>query len=176
MLPEFLQLLYYFIPAYAANALPPLLAKLPFLKEWKTPIDLGKTWRGKPLLGKNKTVRGALLGTLLGGLLFLLQQRLPLYEPFYSSLPWYAGLLLAFGAIVVGDCGESLIKRRLAKRPGHLWFPWDEIDYTLGALLLTFWLFWPGWLLALLLLIFNGFLSGLTHRLGYAFGLLKDRF
>lgn len=169
-------LAYYFIPAYAANALPPLLVKIPLLEKWKTPVDFGKKWHDKPLLGKNKTWRGVIGGTLIGGLIFLLQQHfLPLSSIPYDSMQWYAGFLLAFGAIFLGDCGKSLLKRRFAKRPGASWIPFDQIDFTIGAFLLTYWIFWPGWFLALILMVLNGFCSMLFHLIGYAIGVTKDK-
>ncbi len=166
-----LLLLYWFLPAYAANTAPPLLARL--LPRWRLPLDLGRTWKGRPLLGRNKTWRGLLGGTILGALLFLLQQRLPLFGEFYASLPWYAGLLLAAGALV-GDAAESFAKRRLARRPGSPWLPWDQLDFSLGALLLTWWLFWPGWAGALFLLVASALLTMLGHLLGWLLGITKE--
>lgn len=170
LLTQALQLIYYFIPAYLANGSPPILAKLPFLRKWNAPVDYGRTWRGRRILGSHKTWRGVLGGVLLGGLTFLFQKyALPgIVVPFvpYAALPWWTGFLLAFGAIVLGDMGESFLKRRVGHAPGKRWIPWDQIDFTLGALLGTCWLFWPGWVSALFLLVFNGLLSAASNFIG----------
>ncbi len=170
MLLEALQLVYWFAPGYAANAAPPMLARLPLLRKWDAPLDLGRSWRGTRLLGSHKTIRGVVGGILLGGLVFLVQKlllagilRTPLVP--YGALPWWTGFLLAAGAILVGDAGESLLKRRRGIRPGGHWVPWDQLDYTLGGLLCTSWLFWSGWAGALFLLVFNGLLSAASHFL-----------
>lgn len=169
-----LQLLYYFVPAYLANGTPPLLAKL--FPRWQAPVDCSTTWKGKRLLGKNKTWRGVIGGTLLGGVAFLLQQRfLHLASIPYGSMPWYTGFLLGLGAILIGDCGESLLKRRLGVRPGTPWIPFDQIDFTVGAFLLTFWLWWPGWTGFLFLLIFNALLSPFSHFIGWLLGITKEK-
>jgi len=174
-----LQLIYWFLPAYLANSAPPWAAKL--FPAWKRPIDFGLQWRGKRLLGENKTWRGIVIGTLVGGLAFLVQKFLlinMIHFPFipYSSLPWWTGFLLGFGAIFIGDTGKSLVKRRFEIKPGEPFVPWDQADYTLGAFLLTFWLYWPGWLAFFFLLVFNSLLSAGSHWLGWRLGLLKDRF
>lgn len=180
---DLLPLIYLFVPAYAANAIPPLLAKLPLLRRWDAPADFGATWNGKRLLGSHKTIRGIVGGTLIGGLLFLLQQApsagsaplIPVPSIPYASLPWWYGLLLAFGAIGVGDCGESLVKRRIGVKPGKPWIPFDQLDYTVGAFLVTFWLFWPGWSGFLSLLVFNGLLACASHYLGWLLRLNRER-
>ncbi len=179
MILQALQLVYCFLPGYIANSAPSSVAKL--FPHWETPVDLGLKFRGKRLLGENKTWRGVIGGTLLGGLVFLLQKYVltaSVKTPFipYESFPWWYGFLLAFGAIFVGDTGKSLLKRRFQIKPGRPFVPWDQIDYTLGAFLLTFWLFWPGWAWFVFLLVFNGLFSAGSHWLGWHLGLLKDKF
>lgn len=175
-----IELLYLFLPGYVANTVPPLLAKLPFLRRWGAPLDCGATWRGKRLLGDNKTWRGAFGGIVLGGLVFLLQQALvptvPLGRDTLLALPWTWGLLFAFGAIVVGDAGKSVIKRRLGIKPGRPFVPWDQVDYTVGAFLVTFWIWWPGWFGFCFLLVVNALLTAVTHVIGHALRINKDRF
>jgi hypothetical protein len=175
----FLQLLYWFLPAYIANSSPPILKKL--FPRWDIPVDLGRKWKGVHLLGSHKSWRGVVGGTLLGGGLFLLQKYVlvgmvstPAIP--YASLPWWYGFLLAFGAIFVGDCGESFLKRRRNLKPGRPWAPWDQVDYTLGALLISWWVFWPGLVEALFLIVFNALLAAGSHWLGWKLGLLRERF
>ncbi len=184
-----LQLIYFFLPCYVANGSPPLLAKLPLLRKWNAPADFGCSWNGKRLLGSHKTLRGILLGTLLGGLVFLFQKyaisgaapsllpapsmTMPLIP--YASLPWWFGFLFAFGAIGVGDAGKSLFKRRIGVKPGKPWIPFDQLDYTIGAFLVTGWLFWPGWPAFLFLLILNGLLSAASHLLSWRLHLIREK-
>jgi CDP-2,3-bis-(O-geranylgeranyl)-sn-glycerol synthase len=131
-----------FIPAGLANAAPVLANKIPGLNSWKTPMDLGKSLRGKRVFGDNKTWRGLFFGTLVGCLtgmvLHLLAPEIissleivPLV-PFVDML--LIGGLLGFGALY-GDAAESFFKRQLGVQPGHSWFPFDQIDYIIGGLL-----------------------------------------
>jgi CDP-2,3-bis-(O-geranylgeranyl)-sn-glycerol synthase len=142
---ELLYAFWFFVPAGFANAAPIVVAKLPGLRHWKTPIDLGHTYRGKPLLGKSKTWRGLTAGTVVGSLLFVLLQQLGrhlgsfsvyLSAQGYEQLPWVTGALLGAGALL-GDAVKSFFKRRQDIAPGHSWFPLDQLDYILGASLLV---------------------------------------
>ena len=54
-----------FLPAGIANAVPVLVKKVPGLSKLKAPIDGGISFRGKRLLGANKTWRGLISGTLV---------------------------------------------------------------------------------------------------------------
>lgn len=164
-----LTFLYYFLPAYVANSSPPLLAKI-FPKRFLVPVDNGVKWKGKRLLGNHKSWLGVIGGTLLGGTLFLLQkywltQFITTKMIPYSSLPWWFGFLMAFGAIFVGDSGESFFKRRFNIKPGGHWIPFDQIDYTLGAFLVTWLIYWPGWTWFFFLFVVNGLFSAGAHFL-----------
>ncbi len=167
----FLATLYLFLPAYAANGSPPLLAKL--FPRWDAPVDFGARVRGRRLFGSHKTWRGLLGGTLLGGLVFLAQQAwLPLGV--VDALPWYAGFLLGFGALL-GDLLESMMKRQVGVAPGKPFVPWDQLDYTIGALALLSPFHWVGWGGALFLLVFNALLSASSHYVGHRLGLLREK-
>jgi CDP-2,3-bis-(O-geranylgeranyl)-sn-glycerol synthase len=194
-----LQLVYFFVPGYVANAAPAILFRL--FPQWNAPMDFKRTWRGRRILGDHKTWRGALGGTLFAGLFFLLQQWLATRPsaglttqavPFlpYSQLPWWFGFLMGFGAIVLGDAGKSFFKRRLGIPPGKSWFPFDQIDYTLGAFIACAWLFWPGfgfgfeagwasfvgWFGLLFLLVINSVIAMLAHAIAGALRITKERF
>ncbi|MEA3166822.1 MAG: CDP-2,3-bis-(O-geranylgeranyl)-sn-glycerol synthase [Thermoplasmata archaeon] len=57
--------LLFFLPAYVSNMSPLLVAKV--IPRWKAPIDGGRIAKdGKPVLGKGKTWRGLVGGTVLG--------------------------------------------------------------------------------------------------------------
>lgn len=85
--------LLFFLPAYVANMSPLLVAKV--IPGWKAPIDGGRLAKdGKPLLGKGKTWRGLVGGTVLGAVTALVVAWLvPAYdEPgFFSGWDYGAG-------------------------------------------------------------------------------------
>ena len=53
----------FFLPAAVGNVTPIFINRVPILNQWKTPIDLGVSWRGKRVFGANKTWRGLVCGT-----------------------------------------------------------------------------------------------------------------
>lgn len=127
-----------FLPAAIANMSPVFASQLPWLKAWNTPLDFGKTWRGKRIFGDNKRWRGLVLGTFVGGFVGFLQ-----IAVFWQSasiganqiiLATIGGCLLGFGALV-GDAIESFFKRQNGINPGSSWFPFDQLDYIVGGLL-----------------------------------------
>jgi CDP-2,3-bis-(O-geranylgeranyl)-sn-glycerol synthase len=115
----------FFIPAYVANMVPVFVRKLRVLN---IPLDGGLTWNDKPLLGKNKTVRGLVFGTLSAGLAGAVLQ----WSGF--AFVWWWGLVLGFAALV-GDAIKSMFKRQMGIRPGGSWMPFDQLDFMAAALL-----------------------------------------
>lgn len=136
----------FFLPAGLANVVPPLLVRIPRLKEWDTPLDFGVSWQGKRLLGDNKTWRGLIIGTvvgtLTGGIIYLFNPEfINELEPM-ALKPGLAmmaiGTCLGFGALA-GDAIESFFKRRVGIPAGKTWFPFDQTDYIIGGLVAV----WP---------------------------------
>ncbi len=125
--------LFFFLPAGIANMSPVFANKIPLLNRWSTPIDGGKSWRGQRLLGDHKTWRGFVFGTFVAASAGLLEQHLV-----HSSLPYgaFTGALLGAGALA-GDALESFFKRRRGIASGHGWFPFDQLDYIIGGLVLV---------------------------------------
>ena len=161
------------IPAYIANTLPPILAKIPLLSRWNARLDCKLQFRRKYLFGSHKTWRGLIGGTLAGGLFFLWQQESLLPE-IAADLPFWFGFLVAFGSLL-GDFMESFIKRQLGIRPGKSFAPWDQSDYIFGAYLLTFWLYWPGWSTFFMVLFLSAGASMFMHYVGFIFDINKKR-
>lgn len=135
-----LQAAYFLLPAYFANMAPVLCKDV--LKPLAIPIDGDRTLRGKEILGDHKTWRGVIVATIAGMFVFWLQQLLYQFVPIqkmslfnYSTMPMLSGALLGFGAIL-GDAVKSFAKRRIGVKPGVMWFPFDQIDYPIGAMLL----------------------------------------
>ena len=137
--------LWFFLPAGLANVAPVFAAKLPFLRTFSFPLDFYATFRGKRILGDHKTIRGLLSGILLGILTVYLQiylyEQVSLVRSFvtinYTSInPIVFGFLSAVGALG-GDALKSFFKRQLGKPPGKSWFPFDQIDYVIGGIIVT---------------------------------------
>ncbi|HXH26532.1 MAG TPA: CDP-archaeol synthase [Candidatus Acidoferrum sp.] len=132
---------WFFLPAGAANMAPIFAAKLPGLRRWSTPLDLGFTYKGIRLFGDHKTWRGLLSGILLGIFVALLQQIMVGHFNFPEAVAvttptLLLGGLLGFGALA-GDAAKSFFKRRLGRRPGDSWLPFDQLDYIAGGIVLT---------------------------------------
>jgi len=138
-----IQALWIIIPAYIANG-------TALLTGGGTPIDFGKKYKdGKRILGDGKTWNGLLVGAFLGitsgfgisivaiyandsEFAFLgLNEfgRFPLMIPIIFSI--------CFGALT-GDIVESFLKRRIGKKRGEDWIPFDQVDFIIGALFLSF--------------------------------------
>ncbi|HWG91072.1 MAG TPA: CDP-2,3-bis-(O-geranylgeranyl)-sn-glycerol synthase, partial [Candidatus Thermoplasmatota archaeon] len=133
-----LQALWLMLPAYLANMAPVLVGG-------GTPIDGGRNWKdGRRILGDGKTWRGLLLPPFLVaaaivGLHYAAQTE-ALRNLGWSSFGPTAvvagvlGFAIALGALV-GDAVESFFKRRLNKKRGEAWFPFDQLDFVVGGLL-----------------------------------------
>lgn len=136
--------LYFFLPAYFANMTPPVLRKLRAFEFLAGPVDFGKNLNGRPILGSHKTWRGLIFGSAAGIGVFSLQAYLDGFEFFgqfalidyQSANVLWSGFLLSFGALF-GDMLFSFFKRRLNIAPGKSFLPFDQIDYVVGAFLLT---------------------------------------
>jgi CDP-2,3-bis-(O-geranylgeranyl)-sn-glycerol synthase len=141
---EILFALWFFFPAGIANMSPVFANNISALKGFTYPIDMGKKFRGKRILGDHKTFRGlisGLIGGILGGGLQIL---------IYNNFSWVKsisdtidysnpkvlliGAALGFGALV-GDSIKSFFKRQIGIQPGHGWFPFDQLDFIIGGLL-----------------------------------------
>lgn len=105
------------------------------------PIDAGRSWRGHRLLGDGKTWRGTIGGTLVGvGLAIGLNAIRPTMTPIVGfGLPLFplsAAITLAAGAML-GDIAASFLKRRTGRRRGVALPGVDQLDFVIGALVLT---------------------------------------
>ena len=135
-----LKAFYFMLPAYFANMAPVIVKNL--FKSTAIPLDFNKTLGNKPVLGKNKTLRGLIFGILFAifiaffqFLLFKNDFLLEISLIDYSN--WIVfGFLMGSGAMI-GDTIKSFFKRRLSYKPGQPFVPFDQIDFVLGALALT---------------------------------------
>jgi len=179
-----LSCIYFFVPAYIANATPPLANTFNVFNFLNKPIDGGKEIRGVPILGNHKTWRGLIseivVCTLLTQLFILINDyyALNIYNNIgfdvHSINSWLLGILLSIG-IVFGDIFFAFVKRRLKLRPGTAFIPFDQTNYVIGAfvflqpflnLSFNFWL-------VLFLLTF--IVHIVCNRVGYNLGLHKAK-
>lgn len=137
--------LWFLLPGALANVAPIFAAVAPRIKGWSYPIDGGRSWRGKRILGAHKTWRGIIAGAVASSLVFFWQVyavetyawAATLAGPVdYAHLPWILGPLFGLGALG-GDALKSFLKRRLDIAPGTKWMPFDQIDYIVGSIVVT---------------------------------------
>jgi hypothetical protein len=90
------------------------------------PIDAGHRWRGRPILGRNKTWRGFVVMPAATAVTIAAQQgiaarsrRVAALAPLASAAPpaWIVGAICGF-AYVLAELPNSFVKRRLGIAPG----------------------------------------------------------
>ena len=172
-----LWIFYFLLPAGLANMAPVLFKKVNFLN---TPIDFNIKFGNKELFGSHKTYRGFFFGIIVAIVIVLLQKLVYNSFPFglvnYNEINIFLlGFLLGFGALF-GDLVESFFKRRIGIKSGKVWFPFDQIDWVIGAFaFVAFYLtfqasyFWMGLGLFLILHL-------LVNYLGYLLKIKDTRF
>lgn len=171
MLGLILSSVYLIFPAYVANMCPVIFGKLKF--------PLGITIHEK-LFGAHKTYRGfytAYIGAL--AILFLQQYltnndiltQYALLDYSQINIPLYAALF-GFGAIT-GDLIESFFKRRIGIKPGRPWFPFDQLDFVIGAYLFLLPVYLIPWQNLLAIVILTPALHFLTNLIAYFLKLKK---
>jgi len=164
------------LPAYVPN-------NAAVLADGGRPIDGGRTWGGRRVLGDGKTWRGTAAGTLAGTTLALVLNAL--HDSVGAALgvtadpfPVLAGVGLAFGAMV-GDIGASFLKRRTGRERGAAFPGLDQLDFVVGALACAT-LFAPAWALVtfetpvlVVVLVVTPLLHVTANAIAYVLG-LKD--
>jgi len=121
---------WFILPAYIANSSAVVVGG-------GTPMDFGKEWRGKRIFGDSKTWRGFFGGIFVGtsvGIIMNIVVPRTFGEGLLSLVIIFS---LSLGALS-GDLLESFLKRRLGKKSGEKWIIADQIDFLLGAFLLSF--------------------------------------
>ncbi|QLH76024.1 CDP-2,3-bis-(O-geranylgeranyl)-sn-glycerol synthase [Halosimplex rubrum] len=105
------------------------------------PIDGGRSWGGRRVLGDGKTWRGTAAGTAAGVALALVLNAAsgPIADLLgvpAVEFPLAAAVGLALGAMV-GDIGASFVKRRSGRERGAPFPGLDQLDFVVGALALA---------------------------------------
>jgi CDP-2,3-bis-(O-geranylgeranyl)-sn-glycerol synthase len=144
---------WFFGPAGLANVLAFGSGKVSYLRRFNYPVDFGLRFRGKRILGSHKTIRGFVVGTIaaiLGvNLQIFLYQNLEWQQAIlpvnYSLInPVILGFLLGFGALL-GDAVKSFFKRQANIEPGKSWAPFDQVDFILGGIFLSYFYYPLAW-------------------------------
>jgi CDP-2,3-bis-(O-geranylgeranyl)-sn-glycerol synthase len=168
---------YFMIPGLLANMAPVIFGCIDFLAY---PVDFGRKWRGKPILGSHKTFRGFFFGILCAIIAVFIQKLLFVIPSFraislidYSRINFVLlGFLVGFG-VLFGDLVKSFFKRRLNIRPGKRWFPWDQIDSLIGGMVFLSIIYIPPWQVLLFIVISVPILHVLVNHIAFYLG-LKD--
>lgn len=179
-----LSCIYFFTPAYIANATPPLANTFNILNKLNKPIDGGHEIAGVPVLGSHKTWRGLVceivVCTLLTQLFILVNDYygLGIYNNIGLDIhiinSWLLGLLLSIG-IVFGDIFFAFVKRRLKLRPGVAFIPFDQTNYVIGAFVFLQPIIHLPLLFWATLFLLTLFVHILFNRVGYNLGLHKAK-
>lgn len=104
----------------------------PVLLGGGTSIDQGRKFiDGRPILGANKTKKGFIYGLLLGVVAALAEAAV-----FTNYGLVFAGIAASLGALL-GDLLGAFLKRRANIPPGNPLPVVDQLDFVLGAILLT---------------------------------------
>jgi len=148
------------------------------------PLDGGRIFHdGRRTLGDGKTFRGTFAGTVCGVLVGLLQN---MVAPFVGMPSFGSGyeqifilLSLSLGAML-GDIVAAFFKRRMGLRRGAPLFIIDQLDFVIGAWLLTLFIA-PDWFfqhftsaIILIALIITPILHRVTNIIGYRMGAKKE--
>jgi len=168
-----------FIPAMIANSLAVLFGG-------GLPIDSGKKWNGKRILGDGKTWRGLFGGGISAAFMgiiihFVSSSHFYIYPSFPEGL--IVIFTLSFGALF-GDMAASFIKRRKGISRGERSSIMDRYDFIVGAFLLiilinTKWFYETfvddgSWIGTLIIIVGVPFLHRAVNILGYKLGLKKE--
>jgi CDP-2,3-bis-(O-geranylgeranyl)-sn-glycerol synthase len=148
------------------------------------PLDGGRRYRGQRLLGDGKTLRGSVGGALAGLLVALgLNVLRPVVGPLVGiglpPFPPAVAVALPVGAIG-GDIAGSFLKRRAEYARGAAIPLLDQLDFLVGAVLLSL-LVAPGWVLttatptvAVIAVVITPLLHRGSNILAYALGLKQE--
>jgi CDP-2,3-bis-(O-geranylgeranyl)-sn-glycerol synthase len=148
------------------------------------PLDGGRIFSdGRRTLGDGKTFRGTFAGTVCGILVGLLQN---IVAPFVGLPSFGSGdemlsilVALSLGAML-GDIVAAFFKRRMGLKRGAPLFIIDQLDFVIGAWILTLFMA-PEWfilhftpIIILIVLIVTPILHRVTNIIGYRMGAKKE--
>lgn len=166
MMDLIIKIFWIFAPAAAANMAPVFVQNIPILN---VPVDFGAALNGTRIFGDHKTWRGILFGLLAAIAVVTFQNYLVEYN---HPHPIVFGILIGGGALA-GDLVKSFFKRRAGIPPGKPFLIADQIDWILGALIASSFLYKWSFLFILVAIGFWGSLHLFVNLIGYLFGVRK---
>ncbi len=161
-----------------------------FSLKFKVPLDLGMTYRGRRILGENKTLRGfmvmlpasagafSLLGLIVSQNPNLATRIWPMSPSAFALLGFWAGL-----GFMIGELPNSFLKRQFDIPPGGaprhllakaLCFAIDRYDSIIGMLLAVSLVVPTGWQTWLYLAVIGPLIHWFFSVLLYWYG-VKER-
>lgn len=171
---------YVIIPAAIANMMPVFVRSINFLN---TPIDFNKKWfDNKPIFGNHKTYRGFFFGILAAIIITYIQSLLYNYS-FFRQISFFnynetsfiiIGFLIGFG-VLFGDLVKSFFKRRVNVKPGDKFFPWDQLDLVIGAIVFIYFIQPIPWSMIIFYLIVGPALHVFFNHVGYWIGIRETK-
>lgn len=174
------QCFYLMLPAYFANMAPVIMKDLHLFEWLAKPLDMDRKINHKPILGSHKTFRGLIFGVVFAVVISFIQSDLRVY-PLFSELSvinyssWLAiGVLMGLGAII-GDSIKSFFKRRVNINPGKRFIPWDQVDYSIGALIFLLPVAVLSWEYYLISILLSFVLHIAANHIAYLLGLREVR-
>lgn len=171
----FILMVWLILPAALPNSAASVVS---FFLKRTTPIDFGKSLGEQRILGDGKSCEGLLGGIIFGVILAIVQNY---FSKFIGmpEFPFIVMFALPLGSLL-GDIIASFFKRRLNIQRGKSLPLIDQLDFVLGAWLLTF-IFAPEWFLThynLLIIILTLLLIPVFHLLfnivGYKIGISRE--
>jgi len=181
--------LYFFLPAYFTNMTPPLMRRADLFNFLDKRVDFDRKFLGEPIFGSHKSWRGVIFGILVGVLVALAQfyfyqfpaiKKISLLDYDKINILFF-GFLISTGAIF-GDLIFAFLKRRLRKKPGQRFLPFDQTNYVIGsALFLMPYLLtrpppiYDWWGIWLTIFVLTFFLHIIVNWIGYLLGLHKAK-
>lgn len=139
MLYLLLSAIWFGLPGAMADLTPPLALKL--FPRLSSPLDFKKKYKGKRILGWEKTVSWVITGLIFSHLTYVFQTFYVVetpntifadVNPNILTLPWYYGLAIGAGALGF-DLVKSFFKRQRGIKPGKLWYPYDQMSWIVGV-------------------------------------------
>lgn len=167
---------YLMLPAYVANMMPVFVKNFGIFKFLDKPIDLNKKLGKERIFGSHKTFRGFITGIVSAIAVAFFQYHVEIYDLFLSisvvdHSRWILiGFCLGSGAMI-GDLVKSFFKRRAGIKPGKKFIPFDQIDYTIGALALMLIFYTPSIQMVIVILLISFVFHIAANHIGYYIGL-----
>lgn len=178
MLKTILEIFWLLLPAGLATCSPVWFKWLPILNY---PVDFNLNFRGKRLLGDNKTYRGFFIGIVMAIIVVHIQKILYSTTSSFSLINYSEinvvlfGFLLGFGALF-GDAVKSFFKRQRGIKPGVSWPPFDQIDWIVGTILLASLYISIPWQYIIIAFVLFGLLHPMLNLAAYYLHIKKDKF